>query len=567
MDQGLEGHIPLSALRPMYRALAAVNAAVGLDETLQAIADGVASCTPFEHIVVNVVQADGDLRATVVVGPPEVRDALLGVVNERTAMDQMVKGARAWGNLRFLDSMDEGAEGVNVFIPEMDVDEADPQAWRPEYGLLAPMYDAHGEMIGLLSMDVPVDGRIPPFWVVEVLEAFTEQAAIAIVNANRHEVATARMQRLEREREALRKDIAKRQQHEADLRHQARHDALTGLANSAELRERLADLVAEGVPLAVYFCDLDLFKKINDSYGHAIGDLVLRHVADRLRNAVRGGDIVARLGGDEFVVVAVDVGRAEAYALLDRLDQAFAHPVTVDGHPPQLVGASLGIAYAAAIEHSELVAKERAEELLSAADSKMYARKRSRAAISRLTAQAWPNREAQAQSAEGRSRSADAAGPGPGGMGPVGMGPGGIGPGGIGPVGMVPGAVDGKPRSGDVGGASPGVADGAPRSGDAGGITPGVVGGAPRSGDVGGAGPGGVGSAPRSADVGGITPGAVDGPPGSGDVGEITPSAADGPPRSGGVGRASPGPVAGAPPSDGVDRQDPELGDEGRASA
>jgi len=395
MDQGMEGHIPLSALRPMYRALAAVNAAVGLDGTLQAIADGVVSCTPFRNVAVNVVQPDGNLVTTVVVGSDELREAMLGEVGDRAAIDKLLKGARAWGNLRFLDHLDS-TEELNIWIPELTVDETDPLAWRPEYGLVAPMYDAHGELIGLLSLDEPVDGRIPPFWVVEVLEAFTEQAAIAIVNANRHEMATARMQRLEREREALRKDIAKRQQHEADLRHQARHDPLTGLANSAELRERLTDLVAEGVPLAVYFCDLDLFKKINDSYGHAIGDLVLRHVADRLRNAVRGGDIVARLGGDEFVVVAVDVGRAEAYALLDRLDQAFAHPVAVDGHPPQLVGASLGIAYAASAEHSELVAKERAEELLSAADSKMYARKRSRAAISRLTAQAWPNREVSA---------------------------------------------------------------------------------------------------------------------------------------------------------------------------
>ncbi|HEX4788479.1 MAG TPA: diguanylate cyclase [Actinospica sp.] len=388
----MEGHIPLSALRPMYRALAAVNAAVGLNETLEAIADGVVACTTFQHVVVNVVQPDGDLRATVIVGPDDLRDALLGNTCDRAAIERMLKNAHPWGNLRFIDE-EVDDDGVQGYIPTLDnVDESDPKAWRPQYGLLAPMYDPKGELVGMLSIDVPSDGRIPQAWVTEVLEAFTEQAAIAIVNANRHEAATARMQRLEREREALRKDIAKRQQHEADLRHQARHDPLTGLANSTELRERLADLVADGVPLAVYFCDLDLFKKVNDTFGHAIGDLVLRHVADRLRNAVRGGDIVARLGGDEFVVVAVDVGRAEAYALLDRLDQAFAHPVTVDGHPPQLVGASLGIAYDPATEQAGLVAKERAEELLSAADSKMYARKRSRAAISRLTAQAWPVR-------------------------------------------------------------------------------------------------------------------------------------------------------------------------------
>lgn len=391
VDQGLEGHIPLSALRPMYRALAAVNAAVGLDETLQAIAGGVVSCTPFQTVVVNVVQPDGDLKSTVIVGPDEVRKALLGNTCDRSAIERMLKDAHPWGSLRFIDET-VNDDGVHSFIPEADVDPSDPSAWKPDYGLLAPMLDHKGELVGMLSIDSPSDGRMPQAWVIEVLEAFTEQAAIAIVNANRHEAATARMQRLEREREALRKDIAKRQQHEADLRHQARHDPLTGLANSTELRERLADLVADGVQLAVYFVDLDLFKKVNDTFGHAIGDLVLRHVADRLRNAVRGGDIVARLGGDEFVVVAVDVGRAEAYALLDRLDQAFAHPVTVDGHPPQLVGASLGIAYDSATEQAGLVAKERAEELLSAADSKMYARKRSRAAISRLTAQAWPSR-------------------------------------------------------------------------------------------------------------------------------------------------------------------------------
>lgn len=392
VDQGLEGHIPLSALRPMYRALAAVNAAVGLDETLQAIADGLASCTPFRAVVVNVVQPDGDLKCTYIVGSDELRAALLGNTCERTGVERLLKNGQPWGSLRFVDSAAMEEDGVHHYIPETGFDASDPAAWKPEYGLLAPMYDHKGELLGMLSLDEPADGRMPQPWVTEVLEAFTEQAAIAIVNANRHEAANARMQRLEREREALRKDIAKRQQHEADLRHQARHDPLTGLANSAELRERLADLVADGVPLAVYFCDLDLFKNVNDTFGHAIGDLVLRHVADRLRNAVRGGDIVARLGGDEFVVVAVDVGRAEAYALLDRLDQAFAHPVTVDGHPPQLVGASLGIAYDPATERSDLVAKERAEELLSAADSKMYARKRSRAAISRLTAQAWPSR-------------------------------------------------------------------------------------------------------------------------------------------------------------------------------
>ena len=393
VEQGLEGHIPLSALRPLHRAISGVNAAVGLDATMQAIADGMVSCTPFRNIAVNVVQDDGDLRCCATAGSEELREALLGGTCPRKAVEDLLEAGEAWGNLRFVRELTEETvpEGIHTHTADIDARPEDAERWQPEYALLAPMRDNSGELIGMLSVDDPEDGRIPAPWVRDVLDMFAEQAGFAILNARRHEEAAARMARLEQEHERLREDIAERHRREEHLRHQARHDALTGLANPIELGERLVALLADQIPLAVIFCDLDRFKEVNDTHGHGAGDLVLRLVAERLRAAVRGEDVVARVGGDEFVVVAAGIGYEEALALVDRIDQAFSHPVMVAGDR-MLVRASLGLAYEPARPENVLAPEERAQELLGSADREMYARKRSRASFTRLTARALARR-------------------------------------------------------------------------------------------------------------------------------------------------------------------------------
>ncbi|MGC3987808.1 MAG: EAL domain-containing protein [Pseudorhodoferax sp.] len=116
-------------------------------------------------------------------------------------------------------------------------------------------------------------------------------------------------------------DISRIKTAENEARYLAFYDSLTGLPNRRLLMERLQQAIANSVesghPLAVMFVDLDNFKTLNDTRGHAVGDLLLQQVADRLRNGVRQQDMVARLGGDEFVVILEDLGCNSMEAIAD----------------------------------------------------------------------------------------------------------------------------------------------------------------------------------------------------------------------------------------------------------
>jgi diguanylate cyclase (GGDEF)-like protein len=112
--------------------------------------------------------------------------------------------------------------------------------------------------------------------------------------------------------------------------HQATHDALTGLPNRVLFLERLGEALATTAPdqhVGVLFCDLDRFKAVNDSLGHAAGDELLRQVAARLRAAIRPGDLVGRLSGDEFAVLLPALTRPEdADRVVDRVLGCFDEP-------------------------------------------------------------------------------------------------------------------------------------------------------------------------------------------------------------------------------------------------
>jgi diguanylate cyclase (GGDEF)-like protein/PAS domain S-box-containing protein len=163
------------------------------------------------------------------------------------------------------------------------------------------------------------------------------------------------------------KDITDRKH----LEHRAVHDPLTGLPNRLVFSDRvsraLATAARNGRMVALLFIDLDRFKIVNDSLGHAVGDAALTAAAVRLSATVRASDTVARIGGDEFVVLAEDVsGPDEAVTLARRVVAAFTTPIPAAGESIDL-RASVGVAIADPSER-----RPNAEELLREADMAMY---------------------------------------------------------------------------------------------------------------------------------------------------------------------------------------------------
>jgi diguanylate cyclase (GGDEF)-like protein/PAS domain S-box-containing protein len=135
----------------------------------------------------------------------------------------------------------------------------------------------------------------------------------------------------------LQKEIFERMQAEQRIWQVAHHDALTGLPNRALLHDRLEQALAQAsrdhCRVGVMFLDLDRFKSINDSLGHAIGDELLRHVAARLEGAVRAVDTVSRLGGDEFIVVLREIaGADDAVLIAEKILVALGVPLQIHGH-------------------------------------------------------------------------------------------------------------------------------------------------------------------------------------------------------------------------------------------
>lgn len=167
-------------------------------------------------------------------------------------------------------------------------------------------------------------------------------------------------------------EITERKQVEEAFRHQALHDALTGLPNRKMLEESFVlslDLARKsGESLAILFLDLDRFKNINDTLGHMVGDQILREVAIRLRRSIRKDDIVARMSGDEFYILLRDIKSAENVTkVAKKIMKAFVPEFKIDGYSLH-VRASIGIAISPA--DGEDVAT-----LLRNADSALYVAK------------------------------------------------------------------------------------------------------------------------------------------------------------------------------------------------
>ncbi|HKS99242.1 MAG TPA: sensor domain-containing diguanylate cyclase [Rugosimonospora sp.] len=227
----------------------------------------------------------------------------------------------------------------------------------------------------MLVVPVTADGR----WTVRVsgpagaggLSADEQGAIVLLTGLAFAGLLSGFVQVLARSRRRALRLVARRTQ---QLRHQATHDTLTGLPNRALILDRVEHALARarrnGTPLALMFLDLDGFKAVNDTYGHGVGDRLLRHVAGRLSSTLRGSDTIGRLGGDEFVVLVEGASLTDGPEVIaERIDTALAEPFQIDGvEPPLTIHTRASIGVAAGIRAS-------AEELLRDADIALYGAK------------------------------------------------------------------------------------------------------------------------------------------------------------------------------------------------
>jgi diguanylate cyclase (GGDEF)-like protein len=318
-----------------------------LDFALESIARGVADVFEFRYVTIVIAEDESDVM---------VRRVMHGFSSE-TVLERKNEEISRRAMLALLEKRFENAENCFYLPAEAEAEwersiytgalprdarRATPESWHERDSLCLVLRDEAGTMIGYLSPDAPLDGCIPDPGELHAMELFVNLMGLAL--------AKARAQ--------------------TRLRHEATHDALTGLANRSYFQEQLklalaATRTAPDRASAVLFFDLDDFKEINDTLGHLAGDTMLRVVAERLDAAVRSTDVVGRIGGDEFGVLLNDRADAAAVdATVARIQEALVAPAQLEGRVVYIT-ASVGITL---LEEGD----ERIEDVLSRADAAMY---------------------------------------------------------------------------------------------------------------------------------------------------------------------------------------------------
>jgi len=199
------------------------------------------------------------------------------------------------------------------------------------------------------------------------ISAMLEQARELLVLRNLREIQIAAR---------ARRDADESENRVRQLAEEVRRDPLTGVYNRAQLEQVLAHefevATRSGTPLSIAFIDLDDFKKINDRWGHQVGDQVLRHFAETLQKQLRSSDIVARYGGEEFLIVLPGTAEPAALAVLRRiLSEVGALPMATVAGEPLFITFSAGLA-----THGTVEQFADADHLLRAADEALYGAKR-----------------------------------------------------------------------------------------------------------------------------------------------------------------------------------------------
>jgi diguanylate cyclase (GGDEF)-like protein len=328
----LEQLLQISSRLPQRRSIG---------EVLQEVCDGVAAALEFQKVVIELVDPEtGLLTPRAVAGWDDLSQApewRMSVDDMRPLLDLAfeVEGCFLVPQTTALARTPHRA----AFTSTMNG--RGPRAWNHHW-LVVPLYDEAGEIVGRIWADDPADRLLPSPSRLQALRVFANQAMMAVIAAG----------------------------HVEQLRAQADRDSLTGMLNRRAFMRELESEVDRsrryGRRLALAICDLDDFKRINDTDGHPAGDRALEEVAELLGGMLRASDLAFRIGGDEFALLLPETDGAEAADAIGRISTALASD--------RVLPYGLGISFGVALFPND---GDTPKELIGRADQALYEAKRS----------------------------------------------------------------------------------------------------------------------------------------------------------------------------------------------
>jgi diguanylate cyclase (GGDEF)-like protein len=330
-----------TALEHLLQVSSRLSERRSIDEVLQEVCDGVAGALDFQKVMIELVDpATGVLMPRAVAGWDDVSHApqwrvSVNEIRPLLHRDFEVEGCFLVPQTAAIARTPQRAGFTST------MNGRGPHAWDHHW-LVVPLYDQAGEIFGRIWADDPADRLLPSPSRLQALRVFANQAMMAVIAAG----------------------------HVEQLRAQADRDSLTGMLNRrAFMRELTTEIersLRYGRRFVLALCDLDEFKRINDTDGHPAGDRALEAVAALLERTIRTTDLAFRIGGDEFALLLPETDADEAQEAVERIVSALAgDSVLADG---------LGISFGLALFP---VHGKTPEELIRRADQALYAAKRS----------------------------------------------------------------------------------------------------------------------------------------------------------------------------------------------
>jgi diguanylate cyclase (GGDEF)-like protein len=335
-------------LEELLRVSSKLTETVSSSAVLQAICSGISQGLGFGRVVVHLRDPDSNVLQPAAAAGIQVEEVARGFVITADELEQLLDPVFEREGC-FLLPHEEGRRRVPSYgdaVPSLRNGRG-PAAWDRHW-LFVPLTDRTGVRLGAVWVDDPADLLLPARDRLQALRLFANQATTALESSAQYET----------------------------MRHLADRDPLTKLLNRRAFARHLDDAAERGResgrPLSLVYCDLDGFKAVNDTRGHADGDRLLRAVGVALTEAVRQGDTVFRMGGDEFALLLEGCEREQALEVIERVLERLG-ACAVEGD--QAVEASFGVAV------TDCTAPVDCDELLRRADDAMYDAKGTRSVL------------------------------------------------------------------------------------------------------------------------------------------------------------------------------------------